>query len=833
MPYLSLFFRLIVRPLQKDLLRTLLTATAVALGVAVVLAIELAGAAAAGSFRSSVETLVGDADFEVTATGGVAGSTWTQLASLPYALRLRPRIEDYATLPNRGRAVPLIGIDLLADALEGVAANTSNNSYQEGIWTGEGLPWKAGDSASLLINDKRLSYRVLGTLGTKSGDAVVMDLATADALLQRRGMLDRIMVQVPQGEELEVWEQRLRPALPEGTSLVRSGARTEENRRMLGAFRWNLRVLSYIALVVGAFLIYNTISVSVVRRRAEIGILRALGVTRGGVLAAFLGEALCFGIVGGIVGVALGRLLAGGAVNAIAATVDALYVSSRPSPVELTLEMAALGLFLGTAVAVLSALLPAWEASQVSPVEAMGRGRREHEVKLHRFRNLLLALICGAIAYIAAQQPAVQGKPLWGYLSAVLLIVTSALAIPAAVSGLSSASARVLPKLLGVEALLALRSLSGSLRRTAVLVGALSTAIAMMSAVGIMVGSFRQTVLIWMGDRLQADLYLRPAGSPAADRHPSISADLPDRIRRLPEVDTIDRFRAYEIAYEGLPATLGSSDSEVAARFGQRPLMSGTDVRTVFQQLQSGDNVVVSEPFANKHNVRQGDTLRLPLGSKTIPFRVVDLYYDYASERGFVIMDRATMLKYLPDPAPSAIAIYLRKGVSPEQGRRAVEGAIGGSKVLLFSNRDLRNEAIRIFDRTFAITYALEVVAVFVAVLGVAGALLAMVIDRRREFGLLKFLGGSNGQLRKMILFEAGLLGLVANVIGLVLGWGLSLLLIYVINKQSFGWTIQFHWPIAVLLGALSLVYAATVLAGLYPARVAVRLNPIEVIHEE
>ena len=534
MPYLSLFFRLIVRPLQKDRMRTLLTAAAVALGVAVVLAIELAGAAAAGSFRSSVETLVGDSDFEVTATGGVAADTLTRLASLPYALKLRPRIEEFATLPNGGRAVPLIGVDTVGDALEGIASSPATGTYVEGIWSGEGLPWKAGEQAWFQVNDQLVSHRVLGVLGTKSGDAVVMDLSTADALLHRNGMLDRILVQVPQGEDLQIWEQRLKPALPVGVNLLRSGARTEENRRMLAAFRWNLRVLSYIALVVGAFLIYNTISVSVVRRRAEIGILRAIGATRGGVLAAFLGEALCFGIVGGLAGVALGRLLAGGAVEAIAGTVDALYVSSRPAPIELSPAMIALGLFLGIAVAVLSAFLPAWEASLVSPVEAMSRGRREHQVKLHRLRNVLFALGCWTVAYLASLQPAVEGKPLWGYLSAVLLIAGSALAIPAAVSALSSIGGRVLPALFGVEALLALRSLSGSLRRTAVLVGALSTAIAMMSAVGIMVGSFRQTVLIWMGDRLQADLYLRPAGNAGADRHPSISADLPDRLKQFP-----------------------------------------------------------------------------------------------------------------------------------------------------------------------------------------------------------------------------------------------------------------------------------------------------------
>jgi putative ABC transport system permease protein len=172
-------------------------------------------------------------------------------------------------------------------------------------------------------------------------------------------------------------------------------------------------------------------------------------------------------------------------------------------------------------------------------------------------------------------------------------------------------------------------------------------------------------------------------------------------------------------------------------------------------------------------------------------------------------------------------------GTQLEQVRHEIEQVSAGRKILIFSNRDLRTEAVRIFDQTFAITYALEAVAIFVAVMGIAGALLALVMDRRRELGLLRFLGAATSQVRKMILVEAGLLGLLANVAGLGLGILLSLVLIYVINKQSFGWTIQFHWPVAVLIGAISAVYVATVVAGLYPARLATRLNPIEVVHEE
>ena len=829
-PYLLLFYRLVVRPLRREPLRTGLTALAVALGVAVVLAIELAGGAAAGSFRSSVETLAGDADYEVTAAGGVPPEALARLAALPHPLELRPRIEDYAFLPETSRTVPLIGVDMLADAPAG-ASRGEPGAFQRdnAIWTGDGLPFRPGDRVRMLVNDREGTFTVRGALGEGSGDAVVMDLAPATRVLGRDGRLDRILVKVPAGEG---YEELLRAALP-GLTVSPGGARTEENRRMLAAFRWNLRVLSYIALVVGAFLIYNTISVSVVRRRAEIGILRALGASRGAVRAAFVGEAACFGAAGALAGIALGRLMAESAVRMVASTVESLYVSSRPAPVSLTWETALLALAAGTGVAVLSALAPAWEGSAVAPVEAMARGRLEHRARVEKWRGLAAAALFAGGAWAASRQPPLDGKPVFGYLAAVLMIAAATFAIPALVAQLSALTAVAMRRVFGVEALLAARALAGSLRRTSVLVGALATAIAMMAAVGIMVGSFRQTVLLWMEDRLQADLYLRPAGPSGADRHPTMSAEIPDRLEALPEVAAVDRFRAYSISFRGLPASMGAGEARIVAQYGRRPFLSGADPRAVYERLIGAEAVIVSEPFANKHGVGAGDEIALALQGRTGRFRVLDVYHDYSSERGWIVMDRATLLRYLPDPAPSNVAVYLAPAVSLEEGRRAVERALGGRGVLVFSNRSLRQEAIRVFDRTFAITYALEAVAALVAVMGVAGALLALVIDRRREFALLRFLGGGAGQVRRMVLFEAGLLGMLANVAGLILGVFLSLLLIYVINRQSFGWTIQFHWPVAVLVGALTVVYAATVLAGLYPARIVTRMNPVEVIHEE
>jgi len=848
---LFLFYRLMLRPLLQEPVRATLTILAVTLGVAVVLAIDLAGGAATGSFRASMETLAGDNNLEIVASGGVPETVVGTIAALPYSIRISPRIEDSAFITDTKQTIPLIGLDLVAEGgtvrsgaisetSSGEASASSENAMRSlqdfsSIWVGASLGKRPGDQLRLLINDQVREFTVRGVYPDSNGreSAIVMDLAAAQRALNRFGRVDRILLKVPEAPRLEEWQQRISAVLPAGVEVRTQGTGTSENRRMLAAFRWNLRLLSYIALIVGAFLIYNTISVSVVRRRPETGIVRALGASRGAVLAAFIGEATFFGLAGAALGLPVGRVMASGAVKLMAATVESLYVSSRPGSIELSIWSVVLAFVIGVGVAIASAYSPAREASLVSPVEAMARGRREYMTRMHKSRDLWIALVLGILAAAASSVPAIEGKPVFGYFAAVLLVVASALAIPAFTDAVISRSSRWLGKILGVEALLAAQSLSGSLRRTSVLVGALSTAIAMMTSVGIMVGSFRETVLLWMNDRLPADLYLRPAGEPAPDRHPTVSLELADKLSKLPGVAAVDRLRAYEISYDGMPATLASVDLSALRSEHRSNFFSGRPTEQVLSQIRDVDAVVVSEPFTYKHHVRPGDTIALALGTARPSFRVVDVYYDYGSERGSLLMDRQTMLRYLPDPAPSNLAIYVVPNVSVEKVREEITQASVGYRVLVASNRDLRTEAIRIFDRTFAITYALEAVAVIVAVMGIAGALLALVIDRRRELGLLRFLGAAAGQVRKQILVEAGLLGLLANFAGLALGFALSLVLIYVINKQSFGWTIRFHWPVAVLLGAISVVYIATVLAGLYPAQVAVRLNPLEAVHEE
>jgi len=815
---MKLFRTLILRPLRRDRLRTALSVLSVALGVAVIVAIDLAGDAATGSFRSSLATVAGKTDLEILANGGIDEQWFGRLDSLPVNAHFAPILEAQANIAGVG-SVPLYGVDAIGLSPSAVLS--------------EALARRLNHPPQLTVNlgGRPHMFSIAHIADAGSAEFIAIDIADAQQLLHRYGKLDRIDVTLDPGEDLARVETAIRALLPAAYLVERPGARSEENQHMLRAFHWNLRVLSYISLIVGAFLIYNTISVSVVRRRSEIGILRALGASRFTVFLLFLSEALLLGTAGAALGVLLGRLLAAGAVETISATVNALFTTSRPAPVRLTGGEIWTGMLTGMIVAFASAFAPAREAMQIAPTEAMSRGAHEHRARLRWRRGLAWSAVCAAVALAASQAPPVGGFPIAGYAAALLSIAAAALAAPAIVLAVNRLSRALTAR--RAESLLAARSLTASLSRTSVVAGALATAIAMMASVGIMVGSFRETVALWLDVQLTADLYLRPAIPIRAGEYPPLPAQLAPILSSTPGVASVYLFRALEFHYRGERTTLGGGDLEIVRRTGRLRFLHGEDRDAVLRSLPGHDRAIVSEPFANKFGIRPGDRITLPIGEHTVALTIAGIYYDYSASQGYVIVDNSTLLKYLPNQPATNASVYLAPGADLETVQREIQLRTSGLGVSISPNAELRRTSMQVFDRTFAITWALEAVAIVVAMLGAANALLALVLDRRRELGLLRYLGASTGQISAMILTEAGLLGAFAAILGLALGFALSLLLVFVVNKQSFGWTIQFHPPLGLLAGALLLVWCVTVLAGLYPARVASRLNPIDVIHEE
>ena len=391
-------YRLIVRPMATDPVRTLLTVAAVALGVAVIVAVDLASEASMGSFRSSLESLEGSASYEITQVGGIPETVYGELARLEEPLAFSPRIESFALLPDTGEHVPLFGVDLIGDTMLGTAGAMPRPDVSElidgsAVWVTPSLGMSPGETLELIVGDRRLELEVQGVLDSSAaavGRFVLMDIAPAQRALGRLGRLDRIYVHT-QGVERD-WSAVLAPLLPPAASLLAAGTGTEDSRRMLGAFRWNLRMMSYATILVGAFLIYNTISAYIVRRRQQIGIVRAVGASRAMVRAAFLFEGAVFGVLGVAAGLALGRLLAVGAVDAVGQTVSSLYVSSTPGEIAFRPWTVAIAVVSGIGVSLLSAWWPAREAAGVAPTEAMAGGALDYEVRTAGRRSTAAAV---------------------------------------------------------------------------------------------------------------------------------------------------------------------------------------------------------------------------------------------------------------------------------------------------------------------------------------------------------------------------------------------------------------------------------------------------------
>jgi putative ABC transport system permease protein len=350
-----------------------------------------------------------------------------------------------------------------------------------------------------------------------------------------------------------------------------------------------------------------------------------------------------------------------------------------------------------------------------------------------------------------------------------------------------------------------------------------------MVAIAIMIGSFRETVIYWVGQTLQADLYMSTARRSSLDTQSTVSPELETAVSSHPAVDAVDRFRTVNLVYDDRLSVLGTGDFRVLLSHGNLVFKEPADGKAALRAAIGHDAVVASESFALKAGKHAGDTVRLQTPHGPVDFRVAAVYFDYTTDRGIVVMDRGTFARHFGEQRPTSLTVYLRPGSNPTAVRTDLMARLGERhRVFIHTNASIRDEVLRIFDSTFAITYALEAIAVFVGILGVSGTLLTLILERRRELTTLRLVGADRRQVRKMVVIEAGTIGVVSQVLGLVAGVGLALILIYVINVQSFGWTIQFYVPGLFLVQSSIALFVTTALAGLYPARLAAAVQPTE-----
>lgn len=847
---IPIIVRLALRYINRRFFQSAMFVLGVALGVGVVVAIDIANSSASRAFSLSSESIVGRATHQILGgPNGFATAIYTRLR-LELGIRLSaPVATEFARVAGSDQTLRLLGVDPLAEPpfrsyLAGADAETDwkalNRLIAEpgAVVISQSLAGRLGlaleDQLKISVGGRFSSARLVGILQPDNNasrqaldDLIISDIATAQELIGMSGRVSRIDLIL---EEDEVEE--LRAALPAGIRLVDV---KEENAldQMIAAFELNLQAMSLLALVVGLFLIYNTVTFSVVQRRGALGIMRSLGTTRGQIFRFILLEAFILGMVGTALGLALGIILGRGAVALVSQTISDLYFSVNVTGISIRPGTLFKGAVIGPAASLLAAALPSWEATRTPPAGIMKRSIEEE-----RMRRLLPAMTVGALALnlLGFVLLGAGGNLALGFAALLCIVVGGALFTPAAMVVAMRLLGGPAAAVFGVVGRLAARAVIRSLSRTAVAVAALTVAVSVIVGVSAMIGSFRLTVADWLESSLGAHIYVSPPLF--ASNNPSVDVDRGVKAiaRATPGVKAASSARHVSVSapdYPDLPpVNLLASDFDIA---GDKRQFKWSSVPAGAHQaaLEAG-KVMVSEAFASRRGIDQArNSIRLytDIGSRT--FEVFGVYYDYSTDQGAVYIARSVYDQYFDDPSISSLGIFLDEGADTAAVIERLRARLADYDLRVQDNASLRSGALEVFDRTFAITIALRVLTTLVAFIGILSALMALQLEHAREYGVMRATGMTARQLTQFAVIQTGLMGLVAGLLALPIGLLLSLVLTQVINLRSFGWSMQFSPQPGQFAEALLVAVVAALLAGLYPALLLGRLKPAESLRRE
>ncbi len=868
--FIKVVLLILLSHLRQWPLRTALTIGGVALGVSASVAVRTANVDVLSSFEQAVLTVAGPTTLEVA--GGEAGldeRLITHLRTVPGVTTVSPVILQTAVQMRRDQpeqAIQVLGLDLLAEFnTRGFRVSQPTTERQmldmihpDSVFIGQKLAteWNlsVGDEVHLLIGTGSCRCRVAGILHGESDQRsswerlAVMDIAAAQVTFGMVGLVDRIDLVTDPNRSVDEVAENVRTVLPPHVAVERPVNRTSQVEQMISAFRLNLTVLSWVGLLVGMFLIYNTMAFAVAQRRREIGIYRAVGMTQGRVALLFLIEAGLFGILGGVVGSLAGMVLAQQLVALLSRTISDLYVPVSAGGSESLwagpwFTMGVEGVLIGCAVSMIGAIGPSVDASRTATVRALAPGDYEASQQLRVGRLALMGCALLGLAGFLSWPGPIQGVPVLGYMATLCLLAGLACLAPLCVTRGSGHHRSIGPTtgLPGVMRTIAVEHASRNPGRNGVTVSAFMVGLAIMIGVLVMVRSFRHTVEVWVADTVLADVVVAPSLWLRGTEIGTVGRSLPPAwttiLSSIPEVAAVDTYRDVRITVQGHRVAVVSRDLRLHAQWSQYLVRNGDSSEQLNRAAEIG-GLLVSEVLADRLGVREGSVLDIMTPSGVRRFPIVAVFYDYSTDGGKLLMDRTLYQSLWHDEFVTVFPVYLHERASLDRVRARITEQLsvvtkGGLPPLVISNTELRKEILEIFDRTFLLTYVLEAIAVVIAMLGIVNTLITSVLERRREFATLRAIGGSSGQIQQLVLWEAIYLGAIGIVLGLIGGGLLSLLLIKVINKQSFGWSIQMIIPIGSLLQAVALAVLATLVAGYFPARWAARQPVVEGLRDE
>jgi putative ABC transport system permease protein len=840
---LRLFLTHSLRYFARHPALTALNIVGIALGVTVFLSIQIINHSALESFRASVDIVAGKADLEVVGDGlRFDEQAYPIVANDPDIAAATPTVEDVASLTDHpGEYLQLLGIDIFSNGpLRTFELHDAKNQKPDILAFLRdpkiiALTRKLSTRLGLHIGDPLRVETQTGTETFHIGyildfgeDAPgadehlsVMDIANVQENFRHVGKLSRISALLRPGADFNAVCADLRAKLPANVIVQAPDRRNRQIERMIGAFQLNLTALSLISLLVGMFLIYNTVATAVVRRRHEIGVLRALGLSGLAVQGLFMAEALVLGIAGSLLGLVLGVVMAGQLVGAVSQTITSLYILASIQSLFVSPWIVAAALILCLGAVLLAAWFPAREAAALSPVEALSIGHLEESSARSTGRWLAIGVGLLVLAAMVARLSLTCGPAWLSFGAALFTLLGFAFFVPS----LSVLFSRwIKPR--SILARIAFRHFAQSLHRTSMAIASLVVALAMVVGISTMIFSFRTTVEEWLDRSVQSDLAIGPAANLLIGNREMIRPEVEQIVAATPHV-TYDSYRELRVQIKGQSVKLISTRLAVTRNIEPFDFVQGDSGHALDDAIHHAA-ILVSQPFQRRFHLGLGDTLNLATPTGRRDFKIAGVYVDYTTEGGSILVDWQTYRKFWQDDTINGIGVYINKnsGLTAAQLQAELRPKIAPyGDYLIKSNQELRDQVFRIFDQTFSVTYILQTIGIIISALGIFLSLTILVTERRRELSILRAVGASRGQIEALVLWEAGIIGLLGSFLGIIAGLVLAWILSFVINVSFFGWTISWATPWRFLFGLPVAVIAAALVAGYWPARQAARLD--------
>ena len=783
--------------------------------------IYLANQSALGSFSKATKALSGRATHEVsTASGLLDESIYTLLLKNFPNLKATPIVEGNLTSNNQ--LLTLIGIDpFAARKLSPILDKSFSPEDLLRFISEPGLVLASTAVTNQARADGKLGLNTGGRLG-KSQPLTILktieiaqdpqkavifgDISWVQEILQGPGKLKKIDLFIENPQLVAKIEKLLPPHVKIAALVNQARLYTA----MLDSFNLNLTALSLLSLFVGFYLVYNTVLFALLQRRRELGVLLTMGFSRNQITGALLVEISLIASLGSLLGLGLGYGLASYSLTIINQTISDLYFFLRSTPPQPNFSFYLRGLIIGIGSAWIAAFFPLLEIRHNTILSLLSRRPSEDRTFTNRKINFRRGLLIIAASLILAYLP--SATPYFGFVAAFGICLGSSLLVPLGVDTIINwITTSTRPQ---IKWRLAVGAVKRSLSRSAPAIAALMVALSMSMAISLMIGSFRKTVDQWFKNSIQGDFYITDS-----DRDYDASLLDPNLVKelsKLPEIAASNRYRNLRYQFNGRLVRLSGVDAKVLKEFSNYRFTE-TLTADPWSQIEK-DAVMISETLARKHDLHAGNKIKLNGFADFKKFTVAAVFRDYITEHGVILMDYQNLEKLLDDHGVNSLAIFLKPQSDRHQVGLALQQKLAPYTCKLYANHELRERIMEIFDRSFAITLSTRMIAILVAFFGIISALLAIYLENEREYGILRALGLSRGEVFRIALGHSLTLGLLAVIGAALSGPLLAWILVKVINLKSFGWSIDFSFDLALYPATAAITAIASLLAGLYPA---------------